>query len=293
MKALQPGIVFPLSLPRYNRLMPELPEVETIIRRLREGPSPPIVGLRIDSLTSAWPRHFLSPSFDDAVRILPGQTIQAISRHGKYFRFTLDDWDMLIHLRMSGDLVAMPASHPPGRFDHTRFHLSDAIDLVFQDARKFGTIEILRDAGERLSKLGPDALDPALDAERFHARLSQHKRMLKPLLLDQSFLAGMGNIYTDEALFLSRLHPRTRSHLLHPQQASVLFNTIQQTLKEGIRRNGASIDWVYRGGDFQNSFHVYQRTGEPCPVCGTPVQRIVVGQRGTHLCPTCQPEVTA
>lgn len=274
--------------------MPELPEVETIMRRLKDDcGSPSILGRQIEGVSSAWPRHFVSPSLQEARTILTGRTIHQLSRHGKFFRFDLDGWTMLIHLRMSGDLVAVPSTDPPGRFDHTRFHLSGAIDLIFQDARKFGTVEVLQNPDNRLGKLGPDALDPAFKAEDFYRRLVQHKRMLKPLLMDQSFLAGLGNIYTDEALYLAHLHPRTRSHLLQPEQAKTLYRTIRSTLQEGIRRNGASIDWVYRGGDFQNTFHVYQQTGEPCPHCGTPIERIVVGQRGTHICPTCQPEVTA
>jgi formamidopyrimidine-DNA glycosylase len=118
--------------------------------------------------------------------------------------------------------------------------------------------------------------------------MQKRKRQIKPLLLDQSFIAGMGNIYTDEALFLSRIHPLTRADQITSAQAEQLLENIRLVLKEGIIRNGASIDWVYRGGEFQNYFRVYQRTGQPCPVCGSPIERIVVGQRGTHFCPVCQ-----
>ena len=119
--------------------------------------------------------------------------------------------------------------------------------------------------------------------------LHQHRRQLKPLLLDQSFIAGLGNIYTDEALHLARLHPLQRSHWIDLEQAGRLWTAIRNVLQEGIQRNGASIDWVYRGGDFQNYFRVYQRTGQPCPVCATPVERTVIGQRSSHFCPQCQP----
>jgi formamidopyrimidine-DNA glycosylase len=107
-------------------------------------------------------------------------------------------------------------------------------------------------------------------------------------LLDQGFIAGMGNIYTDEALNMAKIHPQTRADQLTAEQAALLLDAMRQVLRIGIQRNGASIDWVYRGGEFQNYFRVYQRTGEPCPECGTPVERIVVGQRGTHFCPECQ-----
>jgi formamidopyrimidine-DNA glycosylase len=116
----------------------------------------------------------------------------------------------------------------------------------------------------------------------------KRKRLLKPLLLDQSFLAGLGNIYTDEVLHLAKLHPLRRSDNLSKDESRRLLSAIRSTLREGIRRNGASIDWVYRGGDFQNHFRVYGRTGEACPVCGTPITRLVVGQRGTHICEHCQ-----
>ena len=119
--------------------------------------------------------------------------------------------------------------------------------------------------------------------------LHTHQRLLKPLLLDQAFIAGLGNIYTDEALHLAGLHPTRHADELDEIQAQKLLQAIRQVLEEGIRRNGASFDWVYRGGSFQNSFRVYQRTGKPCPVCGTPVERLVIGQRGTHFCPACQP----
>jgi len=274
--------------------MPELPEVETIVRRLRNGQhGPSLPGLRIQEVSTDWPRHFVQPAYDDARTILRGQTIRSLSRHGKFLIFELDDWTMLLHLRMSGDLTIVPADQPPVRFGHTRFHLSNGHTLVFQDARKFGTIELHRDPMERLASLGPDALDPALDESVFTKRLFQHKRMLKPLIMDQAFLAGMGNIYTDESLHIAGLHPRSRSDRLPEQQAAALHRAIRSTLTEGIQRNGSSIDWVYRGGDFQNYFYVYQRTGEPCRTCGTPIERIVVGQRGTHICPNCQPEVTA
>jgi formamidopyrimidine-DNA glycosylase len=114
--------------------------------------------------------------------------------------------------------------------------------------------------------------------------------MIKPLLMDQAFLAGLGNIYTDEALHLAKIHPRERSHELSHDQIRDLWSGIRTALKAGLRNNGASIDWVYQGGQFQEQFRVYQRTGEPCPVCGTAIERIILGQRGTHFCPSCQPE---
>jgi formamidopyrimidine-DNA glycosylase len=161
--------------------------------------------------------------------------------------------------------------------------------LSFNDPRKFGRVWLLADPSAVLATLGPEPLDDAFTADRLYSLLQDHRRQLKPLLLDQSFLAGLGNIYTDEALHQAKLHPLRLSHSITIEESVQLWRAIRQVLQEGIRRNGASIDWVYRGGDFQNYFRVYRRTGQPCPVCATPVERILVGQRGSHFCPQCQP----
>ena len=140
-----------------------------------------------------------------------------------------------------------------------------------------------------LADLGPEPLDHLFTAAEFHQRLHAHRRMIKPLLMDQAFLAGLGNIYTDESLHLAGIHPLTLSSQLTNQQSEFLLDCIRQVLQAGIDRQGTSIDWVYRGGDYQKYLRVYGRGGEPCPVCGTPVQRIIVGQRSTHFCVRCQP----
>ena len=141
-----------------------------------------------------------------------------------------------------------------------------------------------------LGDLGPEPLSDEFTPKWLFDALHARRRRLKPLLLDQSFLAGLGNIYTDEALHMAKLHPLALSDSVTARQAERLHHSIQAILQEGIRRNGASIDWVYRGGEFQNHFRVYGRQGEPCPVCGTTIERLVIGQRGTHLCPHCQKE---
>jgi formamidopyrimidine-DNA glycosylase len=137
--------------------------------------------------------------------------------------------------------------------------------------------------------LGPEPLAPGFTARHLGQRLAGRKRRLKPLLLDQTFLAGVGNIYADEALHRAGLHPLRRSDALKPEEVRALWRAIRGALRAGLRHNGASIDWVYRGGSFQSLFRVYDRAGEPCRRCGTPIRRIVVGQRGTHFCPRCQP----
>lgn len=270
--------------------MPELPEVETIVRSLR----PALTGQTIRSTRILWPRTLAVPGMPEFTARLPGQTIQSLGRRGKHILLQLDQDTLIIHLRMSGDLRVEQAVDAAGRplplqpHDRAVFDLLSQQRLVFINPRKFGRVWLLEDPQALLGKLGPEPLDDTFTAGELHQRLHACKRQLKPLLLDQHFLAGMGNIYTDEALHHSRLHPLRLSNTLTPAESERLWQSIRQVLTEGIRRNGASIDWVYRGGSFQNTFQVYQRTGEPCPVCGTPIQRSLVGQRGTHYCPVCQ-----
>jgi formamidopyrimidine-DNA glycosylase len=264
--------------------MPELPEVETIIRTLR----PALLGRRILSADLRWKRSLASPSPAKFKQLLPGQQIQAILRRAKFLQFKLSASQLIIHLRMSGDLRVVKGDYPPAEHDRLILNLTDEMALVFTDPRKFGRIWLVDDPAEIFRKLGPEPLSDEFDPSWLHAALHARRRQLKPLLLDQSFIAGLGNIYTDEALHIARLHPLTRSDTLTVEEGQRLWSGIRQVLEEGILRNGASIDWVYRGGDFQNHFRVYGRQGEACPVCGTIIERIVVGQRGTHFCPFCQ-----
>lgn len=265
--------------------MPELPEVETITRNLR----PALVGRTVLSADLRWPRSLAAPGRARFKKSIVGQQVQGIGRRAKFIDCQLTDFHLLIHLRMSGDLLLILGGYQPGMHDRLLLRLSEDATLVFNDARKFGRIWLLPDPAAVFADLGPEPLSAGFTpAGLFHA-LHARRRQLKPLLLDQTFLAGLGNIYTDEALHLAKLHPQLRSDAVTSSQAEVLWWAIRSVLEEGIRRNGASIDWVYRGGDYQDHFRVYGRVGEPCPVCGTAVQRLVVGQRGTHICPQCQP----
>jgi formamidopyrimidine-DNA glycosylase len=283
--------------------MPELPEVETIVRTLRHGgrDGPAVLGLTVASVDVRWERSIAVPNAREFAAQLPGRTIRQIDRRGKFLVFTLEsafspaNLFMLVHLRMSGDLrVSADLFSSEGHLDsypgHDRvvFIFNDRTRLAFNDPRKFGRIWLVSDPLDVLGGLGPEPLDPALTESEFYDRLTARSRQLKPLLLDQSFLAGLGNIYTDEALHLARLHPAQASSDLSPEQAARLLDAIRTVLNQGIRAHGASIDWVYRGGNFQNQFRAYRRTGQPCPVCGTPIERIIVAQRSTHYCPHCQ-----
>jgi len=264
--------------------MPELPEVETIARTLR----PALISKTILSADLRWPRTLAAPSPVAFKKRLKGQRIESISRRAKFLDLQLSNSHLLIHLRMSGDLLVVLGGYQPASHDRLIVQLSEDSSLIFSDPRKFGRVWLVDDPDEILRNLGLEPLSDAFSPYWLYSALNHRKRQLKPLLLDQTFLAGLGNIYTDEALHLAKLHPRLVSDLVTKEQAKGLWLAIREVLDEGIRRNGASIDWVYRGGDFQNHFRVYGRTGEPCPVCGITIEYITVGQRGTHFCPRCQ-----
>lgn len=270
--------------------MPELPEVETIARNLSagKGDAPSVVGKTITAAEVFWPRTVEEPNSDAFVNLVMGQQIEEVSRRAKYLVFRLTEDVMLVHLRMSGDLIVCPASEPCAAHVRLSLKLDQDWQLDFNNPRKFGRVWLLEDPTDHFARLGPEPFDETLTLDVFFQLLQRRKRQIKPLLLDQGFIAGMGNIYTDEALNMAKIHPLTRANQIGKKDAGVLLDSIRKVLEEGLRRNGASIDWVYQGGDFQNYFRVYQRTGEPCPSCGTPVERIVVGQRGTHFCPHCQ-----
>jgi formamidopyrimidine-DNA glycosylase len=272
--------------------MPELPEVETVSRELREGSQtrgPSIVGRTIAQVTVRWPRHIATPSPRAAQKRLPGQTVLSTGRRGKYVLIQLSADALLIHLKMSGDLLVVGPDAPPDKHAHTVFHFTDGTALRFTDTRKFGKVFVTRDPAEIVGHLGPEPLDPGFTAAQLFAQLQAKHRPLKPLLLDQTFLAGVGNIYADESLHRAGLHPLRLSDSLTCAEAHRLWRSLRAALRAGLKHKGASIDWVYRGGGFQNYFRVYGRAHAPCRACGAAIRRIVVGQRGTHFCPQCQP----
>lgn len=273
--------------------MPELPEVETVARTLRTGGQgrESIIGRRVAAVHLEWARTLAEPDPAGFAPRLIGQQITAVERRGKFLIIRLDYDALLIHLRMSGDIrVEEGLDKPLQPHDRLALDFSDGWRMAFNDTRKFGRAWLVADPQAVLGGLGPEPFDPAFTAEALYSRLHKGRRQIKPLLLDQTFIAGLGNIYTDEALHAAQIHPLRLSNTVTQEEAARLWQAIRDVLEEGIRRNGASIDWVYRGGEFQNYFRAYQRTGQPCQRCGTPISRITVGQRGTHFCPVCQPE---
>jgi formamidopyrimidine-DNA glycosylase len=270
--------------------MPELPEVETIVKTLREGgpDSFPLIGHKIRKAHLLWQRTLAAPDPAEFKTRITGQIIRGVRRRGKYLLFDLSEDTLLIHLRMTGDLVIESGSQPPAPHHRLMLDLDGGARLSFNDTRKFGRVWLTDDPSTVLGNLGPEPLDPSFTPRVFFDLLQPRRRQIKPMLLDQTFIAGMGNIYTDEALHLAKIHPLTLTNQLDYPQVERLWNSIRQVLREGILRNGTSIDWVYRGGDYQKYLRVYQRNGEPCMDCGTTLERMVVGQRSTHFCPSCQ-----
>jgi formamidopyrimidine-DNA glycosylase len=277
--------------------MPELPEIETFRRRFLYGTDrnqqdrgSRLVGKRITRADLLWDRTLAAPDPQEFKIRIAGQTVQDIDRRGKFLLLRLSDDVLAIHLRMSGDLILEPAAVPIAKHHRLLLVFDDDSRLAFNDTRKFGRVWLTDDVDGLLAHLGPEPLDESFTSELLYIKLKDRQRQVKPLLLDQRFLAGMGNIYTDEALFYAGIHPRTIASTLTREKVEQLWFGIRKVLTQGIQHNGSSIDWVYRGGDFQNYFQVYNRAGEPCNRCGTQIERIVIGQRGTHICPNCQKE---
>ncbi|MFM8981044.1 MAG: bifunctional DNA-formamidopyrimidine glycosylase/DNA-(apurinic or apyrimidinic site) lyase, partial [Planctomycetia bacterium] len=233
------------------------------------------------------------------VAAVRGARIAAVTRRAKFIRMDLERAGrpagaLLCHLRMTGRLHVEPRAAPAGDYARVVLGLDDGRALHFDDVRKFGRLTFVEDPARALRGLGPEPLEPPFGPAWLAGALAARRRALKPLLLDQAFLAGLGNIYVDESLHRAGLHPLRRADRVRPEEAARLAGEIRAVLERAIAREGASFDTFYRTpegreGGFQHEFRVYDRAGEPCTACATPIVRIVVGQRGTHFCPACQP----
>jgi formamidopyrimidine-DNA glycosylase len=280
--------------------MPELPEVETVARDLR----PHLVGATIVGARSSWARTLRTHAPEAFADAVAGRRIEAVGRRAKQLVIDLSgDAALTVHLKMTGQLFVVPAETPEDPYIRLVLELEDGRELRFRDIRKFGRVGLYgRDpvTGELVTEvggggvfaaIGPEPLDAAFTVRDFRRRLRRRKGRLKPLLLDQSFLAGVGNIYADEALWLSRLHPLRTVGTIRPPDERHLYDAIRSILTEAIERRGSSVDdYTAPDGDgaMQERLAVYQRTGEPCLRCGRPIKRIVIGARSTHLCSWCQ-----
>lgn len=272
--------------------MPELPEVETIRRDLEPlitGRT--ITGIEVDPGTIM----LLAGAPLEALRAnLLGRTFVSMGRRGKYLLLGLDDGRVLVmHLRMTGRLIWRLHDDPPEKYERAKLELDDGHDLRWADLRKFGTWRIVASAAEVVAKLGPEPIDSDFTLKQFRAALSGRTAPVKAVLLDQRRLSGLGNIYVDEALFEAHIRPDTPAGWLSPAATKRLFASSRAVLERGIANRGASfqdyVDGQGRKGSQHMFVQVFRRDGKPCYTCGTVIQRTVVGGRGTHFCPKCQP----
>ena len=269
--------------------MPELPEVETIRRQLQKE----VAG---KSLTSIWTDvpKMVQPSLDKVLKRVQGQRITSVERRGKLLIFRLAGAENLVlHLRLSGQLFLNRPTDPKDPFLHIILKLSDGKELHFNDARKFGYVSLVESDAE-LDKIvagyGPEPLDD-LTPENFAAAVKKTGRGIKVLLLDQKAISGVGNIYANEALWLAKIHPEAKASSLSDSQIKELYKAVVKVIEDGIRLGGATIsDEKYRNlygerGHYEQAVRVYQRKGQPCPRCGTKIEYLKVAQRGTFICP--------
>jgi formamidopyrimidine-DNA glycosylase len=276
--------------------MPELPEVETVARDLRRAG---LVGRVIEDVTVRWPRTLDRPTIEEARLRMRGARVEDVRRRGKFIIVDLSTGEaLLIHLRMTGQLDIQSASEPADeKHHHVLIDLEGGDQLRFKDTRKFGRLYLVAHPDEVVGALGPEPVDQEWTLEEFRGRIAGRRAKVKPLLLNQNFVAGLGNIYVDEALFRARVHPERTTDTLTATEIDALFHAMRAVLEEGIGNAGttlaeASTNYYSvggRAGSNKSNLRVFRRTGQPCPDCGTTIQRIVVAQRSSHFCPACQP----
>ncbi len=269
--------------------MPELPEVETIVRMLRTQ----LVGQRVVS----WPRCVATSVAAEFERELAGREILDVRRRGKFVVIPLSgDKFCLVHLRMTGRLIIQDSTLTEACISdphvHALFHFASGRILCFRDTRKFGRLYLVDDPAEVVGDLGPEPLAEDFTSQHLYELLRSHRKRLKPLLADQRLLAGLGNIYIDEALWEAKIHPLRLGHTLSMEETERLHAAIRGVLSRAIENLGTTLR-DYRtplgvAGGNQETLVVYGRQGQPCPRCGTPIRREVIGGRGTWYCPSCQ-----
>lgn len=273
--------------------IPELPEVETVRRSLTEL----VVGKTVKDVKVDWPKMVKHPleieQFQDA---LSGQQIVDVDRRGKFLIFLLDDYALVSHLRMEGHYRLYKEDDAIDKHTHVTFRFTDGTEMRYLDVRKFGTMHLFSKGTERdllpLAKLGPEPFSKQFTKHYLAKRLQRTTRIIKAVLLDQTVVVGIGNIYADEVLFRSKIHPERRANKLTKEEISKLHIEIIQTLKESVLAGGSSVnsymDAHGMSGTYQEQLVVYGRNGERCNTCGSLLEKIKAAGRGTHFCPTCQ-----
>lgn len=276
--------------------MPELPEVETYVCDL----APLLRGRRVEGAQVRWPRTIAAPEPEAFVQRIARQRFVEFGRRGKYLLLGMDSGDTLIvHLRMTGHLLVQPGPIEPDAHTHVVLELDDGRQLHFQDTRKFGRLWLTADPAPVLARLGPEPLEAAFLPEVLAQKVAGRKAPIKNLLLDQTVVAGVGNIYADEALHQAGIHPARAGGGLTAEELEKLHAAIQAVLGAALANGGSSLgassvqNYVRPTGEpgaFQTAHRVYKRAGQPCLRCGTPIERIVIAQRSAHFCPHCQQE---
>lgn len=271
--------------------MPELPEVETVRRGLEKL----ILGKEIASLDIRYPK-MIKTDLDQFQKELPGQVVKSIGRRGKYLLFYLTDKVLISHLRMEGKYFYYPGQVPERKHAHVLIHFEDGGTLVYEDVRKFGTMELLApellDAYFVSKKLGPEPTEQDFDLEIFIGALKKSKKPIKSHLLDQTLVAGLGNIYVDEVLWRAKVHPARPSQSLTRAEATAIHEQTIEVLGQAVEKGGSTIRTYTNAfgedGTMQDFHQVYDKTGEACSRCGAIIEKIQLGGRGTHFCPKCQ-----
>ncbi|WP_068773628.1 DNA-formamidopyrimidine glycosylase [Paenibacillus sp. FJAT-26967] len=274
--------------------MPELPEVETVKRTLGRL----VAGKTIEEVEVRLKRIIQKPQEPEQfAELLRGQTIAGVERRGKFLRFILSEGVLVSHLRMEGRYGLYKAGDPEDTHTHVVFHFTDGTELRYRDVRQFGTMHLFASGEDLVSpplqRLGIEPLDESFTLEAFRSAVGKRKVKIKPLLLNQAYIVGIGNIYVDEALFLAGIHPERESSGLTRPELERLHDAIIVTLRNSVEAGGSSVKSYVNGqgesGSFQHQLRIYGRSGMPCVNCGTLIDKTVVGGRGTHYCWKCQP----
>lgn len=273
--------------------MPELPEVETIVRDLNAAH---LTGVKIREVLIYWHRSIATPGVNDFIQLLANQPIKKISRRGKFIVVALNNYTLLIHLRMTGKFTLSKEEKVISSHERVQLRLSDGRVLHYEDQRKFGKWYLLSNPEIKFKELGLEPLSKEFNLKAFQQALKKSSQQVKPFLLNQRHIVGLGNIYVDEALWESKIHPARKVNSLSASEIKALHQAIPRVLEQGIAHMGTSLGSKQanyfsvsgrRGGN-QTQLKVFRREGLPCPRCQTEIIKITVAQRGTHLCPNCQ-----
>jgi|SRR5690625_1036245 len=274
--------------------MPELPEVETIRQTLKQL----VINKTISYVEVYWPNIIKHPDVETFKQLLENQAITDIKRRGKFLLFILNDYVLVSHLRMEGKYYIQQQDDSLNKHTHVIFTFTNGEQLRYNDVRKFGTMHVFKKGEETtnkpLNQLGPEPFDEQFTFNYFAQRLKRTRRNIKSILLDQTVVTGLGNIYVDETLFKAQVHPAKKGHSLTNEEINAIQTYMKETLNDAIKQGGTTIRSYVDGqgemGMFQQDLYVYGKEGEACHYCGGEIVKLRISGRGTHVCRTCQKE---